>query len=184
MTYGYFDIYFGDVTELIRYDPVAETLSIKGSVEVTPSMATIEIKDDDDDGVVLGTATLSVGNAGYVLMDITYTSTGGGGYVGDMLIPVSATGTYLGQPFTATWNEVLPLAISVYSSTSDTVTFKQETDWYGGLLDQSIIFGDMVVPQLGLTDGAEVQNTIWYQFNTGLVTAKQQPRRTVTRSNN
>jgi hypothetical protein len=173
-THGYFDIYFGDVTESITFDPIAQTLSTAGYVAVTPSRGTFEIKEDESD-TVLGTVTLMIGE---VSLDITYTHAGGGDYYGDLLIPVSATGTYLGQQFSATWNEVLPLAIWVRSSTSDTVTFEQETDWDTSPIDQSMIVGDIVVPQLGLTDGAEIENLIWYEFNTGLVTARTQPSRT------
>jgi hypothetical protein len=167
---GYFDIYFGPVSETLYYNPLAQTLSTVGSVSASPTSGTFNMVQDGQNTVV-GSASLSVGNNGTISLNETYTHTSGNTYVGNLVIPVSGTGTYDGQSFSANWDVDLPVAINISSASPTSLTFNEGADLFGEPADQAMTGGQTVIPSLGLTDGAEIENSIWYQWNLDPVAA-------------
>jgi hypothetical protein len=113
---------FGTITETLYYDPTAQTLRQVGSVTVSPSSGSFNFVNE---GVVLGSATLTIGNNnGSFSFD--HTASGVQKPFNDLLLlPVSGSGIYLGKSFSATWNMEMRLYTQVLAVSATSLTFSQ-----------------------------------------------------------
>jgi hypothetical protein len=113
---------FGTITETLFYNPTANTLQEEGSVTfnsrsegsffISPQ---IDFPPED-----VGLATVTVGNNGGFQFDTTFR-----GASGEILVPVSGSGIYQGQEFSASWDLDFPMTIHILAATSASLTFSQ-----------------------------------------------------------
>src|SRR5262249_34693001 len=78
------------------------------------------------------------------------------------LIPVSGSGIYEGQAFSGSWNIQLPLTLDIISATPGALTFSQFTGNNGPNFSTS---GQVVFPDIGLSEGAGGDDSISYSWN-------------------
>jgi hypothetical protein len=173
---GGFRTYFGTLTETLYYDPVTLTIREVGSVTVSPFSGSFDIVGTDPpfsgphgEGVVLGSATLTVGNSGSFSFDRT-----GGLFpngASDLLVPVSGFGIYQGQEFSGSWNiDLYRLATSIDAISPTSLTFSEFNEWNGR-------GGAVVMPGIGrggLIDGTS--DGVYYyswQLNSAVATVPE-----------
>ena len=158
---GEFVANFGNVTEFLFYDPVAQTLRQVGFVTVSPSRGSFDIvpaPPPNDPPPPVGSATLSVGFNGIVPFD--YTSRASGGvFSGTLLVPVTGVGVYEGRRFAGSWVLKIQLDTQIDTVTATSLTFSQQS--YGSGSAKEVIFTRMG----DLTDGGDDGS---YDYSWGL----------------
>jgi hypothetical protein len=158
--------------ETLCYDPAANTLEIAGMGVATPASDSFTISGQVwPNPPESGSATLTIGTGGSFSFDTTSHlppgPVGSATSEANLFIPVSGSGTYDEQPFSARWSNYIPIVIRISSVTPTSLTFTQETS-EGGLP------GSGVVPGTDLADAAD-DGTYYYSWQMGSVTATAVP---------
>jgi hypothetical protein len=157
---GAIESHFGNISESVYYNPVAQTIEEVGTLTVTPYMGSFDMTRIFGSPSTVGSATLTVGNNGVVSFDTIFSADGGGFYSGLFDLPVSGQGNYNGQSFDTTWNIELPMTIDLLNSSQNSLTFTQSPNGSGSPFGS--VFGSPVID--GLWDGAGGDNTIHYSW--------------------
>jgi hypothetical protein len=160
---GGFVVDFSSISETLTYNPVADTLEEKGSVTLSsPSSGSFNIVNTlGFDGGPAGSASVTVGNNGSFSFDYTATAQNPGGSLGgELLVPVSGSGTYNGQAFSGNWNIQLPLNTDIIAANARSLDFTQFGDNGPGQLSEVPSQEVVQVPGLqgGLQDGSDDDN--------------------------
>jgi hypothetical protein len=172
--HGGFDTTFGTITETLYYDPAAHTIEQVGSFTVSPSSQSFNIQSAGfQNPPESGSVTLTVGNGGSVSFDDTFVGDGGSrGILGsELLVPVSGSGTYNGQPFSASWNLNLALTGQIIAATPASLTFSESGPGSAGGYSMDAL---SVVPGTDLADGTS-DGTYYYSWNMNDVKATAVP---------
>ena len=163
---GQFEANFGAISETLYYNPSAGTVREVGSIAVSPSSGTFNMQTYGFPSTPVGSASLTVGNNGSVPFDITFSGLTGGlglaGVGGDIVVPISGSGTYEGQAFSGSWDVDLPLEMDITSASSSTLGFTEYSGFAPGSFSE--VDGQTVLAN-GLMDGAGGDGTIGYMWN-------------------
>jgi hypothetical protein len=151
---GAFMADFGTISETLYYNSIAQTLEEVGSVTLNPSGNSFNIQNTMVGGPpdYVGSANLTIGNNGCFSFDYTAKAQYPGGTLGgDLLVPVTGSGSYQDQAFAGSWNVDLPLNIQIIAASSTSLTFSQFGD--NGLGQVYGVPGQEVLPVSGLYNG-------------------------------
>jgi len=170
---GGFQATFGTITETLYYDPIAQTLEQIGFITVSPFNGSFNITSGPFPIVVMGSATATVGNSGSIPFDITFAGAGIGTYSTgpSLLVPVSGSGIYNGQPFSGNWNLYMNLGLDISAVSPTSLTFT-EHPVSGPSLGESP--GQPVIPGTDLSTGNN-DNNYFYSWSQNSIQAMAVP---------
>jgi hypothetical protein len=123
---GGFEADFRTINETLYYNPLAQTLQEVGTVTLSPSSQSINISSSGFQNVGSGSATLTVGTGGSFSFNTTFTSVGSSSDpIANLLVPVSASGSFNGHAFSGSWDLDLPLVLTSFSASPTSLTFSE-----------------------------------------------------------
>jgi hypothetical protein len=160
---------FDMVTETFYYNATAQTVEEVGSVTLNPTSGTFKMGPS-------GSASLTVGNNSSFSFDIKFADefvnpplSGIPPFEGELLVPVSGSGTFNGQAFAGSWNEQLPLVLTITAASASSLTFNENDPGGAGYVDAAP--GQLVLPAVGLYDGTGGDDTDYYLWDQESVVA-------------
>lgn len=150
---GGFGVAINSITEILYYDPASLALRIVGSASVSPDSGTFNMGSSMHYTTSdFGSATLVIGNNGSFSFDMTAyrISLASSRFDAMLLVPISGSGIYNGQPFAGSWNLRIGIdQITISDVSPSLLTFSENT--FRGDTGKYVIPGTNL--STGISDG-------------------------------